>query len=87
MESSRDAVEILRASTRTRNADPDTVVNNVIVFRDEGHITKTFARASADTVQQLFTREQIVNGNLRSYLRGGSRRAAISVRGSTRVAT
>jgi hypothetical protein len=49
----------------------DTVVNNVIVFRDGGHVTKTFALASADAIQQLFTRDRIASGSLRAYVPGG----------------
>jgi hypothetical protein len=49
----------------------DTVVNNVIVFRDDGHITKTFALANTDAIQQLFTRDRIVSESLHAYVPGG----------------
>jgi peptidoglycan/LPS O-acetylase OafA/YrhL len=49
----------------------DTVLNNVIVFRDDGHITKTFARASTAAVQQIFTREHIVDSSLHAYVPAG----------------
>jgi hypothetical protein len=49
----------------------DTVLNNVIVFRDDGHITKTFARASTDAVEQIFAREHIVNSSLHAYVPAG----------------
>ena len=49
----------------------DTVLNNVIVFRDDGHVTKTFAKASADAIQEMFSRERITNSSLHAYVPAG----------------
>jgi peptidoglycan/LPS O-acetylase OafA/YrhL len=49
----------------------DAMVDDVIVFRDDGHLTRTFARANADALRQLFAREHITDSNLNAYVPAG----------------
>ena len=49
----------------------DSIVGNVIVYRDDGHITGTFALSQAGAIEKMFIQNRILGGSLPAYVPAG----------------
>ena len=49
----------------------DSIVGNVIVYRDDGHITGTFALSQSDAIEKMFVQKRILSSSLPAYVPAG----------------
>ena len=49
----------------------DSIVGNVIVYRDDGHVTATFARSQADAIEKMIIQQRIPSSALRGDIPAG----------------